>query len=217
MPCGLFARNGSLHGMALCTEWLFARNDVYLFIYSDVCGPGQRLECQSTLTGLLTGLLTGPGADRPELLAAVCGSGLALSRAWGQRGSVTNSSFSFNPYKINTHTAYMCWRLLVFEQRVIVTNSSFSFNPYNINTHTTYMCWRLLVFEQASRRELMRYSRRCQMWVGPLRRPTTNGAASVLTSTYKPSSLTSAGTWKRLPRRSSRPSRCATASAETGP
>ena len=81
---------------ALCTEWLFARNDVYLFIYSDVCGPGQRLECQSTLTGLLTGLLTGPGADRPELLAAVCGSGLALSRAWGQRGSVTNSSFSSN-------------------------------------------------------------------------------------------------------------------------
>ena len=88
MPCGLFARNGSLHGMALCTEWLFARNDVYLFIYSDVCGPGQRLECQSTPTG--------PGADRPELLAAVCGSGLALSRAWGQRGSVTNSSFSSN-------------------------------------------------------------------------------------------------------------------------
>ena len=60
---------------------------------------GQRLECQSTPTG--------PGADRPELLAAVCGSGLALSRAWGQRGSVTNSSFSFNPYNINTHTAYM--------------------------------------------------------------------------------------------------------------
>ena len=83
---------------------------------ANICGPGQRLECQSTLTGLLTGLLTGPGADRPELLAAVCGSGLALSRAWGQRGSVTNSSFSFNPDKINTHTAYMCWRLLVFEQ-----------------------------------------------------------------------------------------------------
>ena len=105
--CRCGCRAGSLHGMALCTEWLFARNDVYLFIYSDVCGPGQRLECQSTLTGLLTGLLTGPGADRPELLAAVCGSGLALSRAWGQRGSVTNSSFSFNPYNINTHTAYM--------------------------------------------------------------------------------------------------------------
>ena len=55
---------------------------------ANICGPGQRLECQSTPTG--------PGADRPELLAAVCGSGLALSRAWGQRGSVTNSSFSSN-------------------------------------------------------------------------------------------------------------------------